>query len=172
MEARSLVDEWLERKGRRRFYLPRIDWNKWLYSGDLEVESLPFRGRKGARQGALPEHLDDNASHRLSVNGEQSTFRKSKPGRETAPDSQDLHNRPNVSSGSKKFGASWEESRKLISQACSTGLRGTLADIAEWVQESEDFLYAVKLTVAAVLVTWPSFIPTWNEWYSLNRGSE
>lgn len=35
---------------------------------------------------------------------------------------------------------------------------------------SEDVLYAIKLTVAVFLVTWPAFIHHWNTWYSLNRG--
>jgi hypothetical protein len=35
---------------------------------------------------------------------------------------------------------------------------------------SDDVLYAIKLTVAVFLVTWPAFLHHWNSWYSLNRG--
>jgi uncharacterized membrane protein YgaE (UPF0421/DUF939 family) len=31
-------------------------------------------------------------------------------------------------------------------------------------------LYAIKLTIAVFLVTWPAFLDQWNTWYSLNRG--
>lgn len=49
-------------------------------------------------------------------------------------------------------------------------LRGELANILEWVQYSDDILYAVKLTTAVFLVLWPAFVPSWSSWYSLNRG--
>ena len=52
----------------------------------------------------------------------------------------------------------------------SLRIRGQAADALEWIQNSEDVLYAVKLGVAVFLVLWPAFIASWNTWYSLNRG--
>ena len=52
----------------------------------------------------------------------------------------------------------------------SLRLRGQAADILEWIQHSEDLLYAMKLGFAVYLVLWPAFVASWNTWYSLNRG--
>lgn len=52
----------------------------------------------------------------------------------------------------------------------SMRLRGQAADALEWVQNSEDVLYATKLTVALFLVLWPAFVASWNAWFSFNRG--
>jgi hypothetical protein len=49
-------------------------------------------------------------------------------------------------------------------------LRNGLADAIEYLVGSDDVLYALKLTIAVFLVTWPAFLHQWNTWYSLNRG--
>jgi uncharacterized membrane protein YccC len=49
-------------------------------------------------------------------------------------------------------------------------LADTLFKVIEYLVGSEDVLYAIKLTVAVFLVTWPAFLHHWNSWYSLNRG--
>ena len=67
-------------------------------------------------------------------------------------------------SGSKKI-CSADEQVSLFLR-----FRSHAADMLEWIQNSEDVLYAVKLGVALFLVLWPAFIASWNTWYSLNRG--
>lgn len=171
IEARYLAEQHQERNGRRRLYFPRIDWNKWLYSGDQEDESLPSQGRKAARQGALPEHLDDRTSLRPPETWEFSTPRRFKGDQEVGIENRSVRDQSDGQPASRQVGSEPGKSRKLNAQILSRKIRGTLADTAEWMQESEDLLYAVKLTIAAMLVTWPSFVPAWNEWYSLDRGS-
>ena len=51
-------------------------------------------------------------------------------------------------------------------------IRTKTADIIEWMQNSEDLLYAFKLTLAGVIVIWPALVPDLNLWYSLDRGSK
>ena len=172
VEARRLAERHQERKGRRRLYFPRIDWNKWLYSGDQEDESLPSRGRKAARQGALPEHLNDRTSLGLQGKWEISAPMRVKSDREVEMESRSVRDQSDGQPASGQVGSELAESRELNAQILLRKIRGTLADTAEWMQESEDLLYAVKLTIAAMLVTWPSFVPAWNEWYSLDRGSK
>ena len=52
----------------------------------------------------------------------------------------------------------------------SLQFRGRFADALEWAQSSDDLLYAFKLAIGVILVTWPAFVSDWNKWYSLNRG--
>jgi hypothetical protein len=40
----------------------------------------------------------------------------------------------------------------------------------EWLQNSDDLEYALKLSVAVALVSWPGFLPSWHEWYTSIRG--
>ena len=63
-----------------------------------------------------------------------------------------------------------QKTRKPQDGSRTLRLRGVLADTVEWMQKSDDLLYALKLTIAVFLVTWPAFVARWNTWYSLNRG--
>jgi hypothetical protein len=50
-------------------------------------------------------------------------------------------------------------------------IRACSADLFEWVEKSNDFKYALKLTVATMVVTWPAFVPSLTQFYYLNRGN-
>lgn len=51
-----------------------------------------------------------------------------------------------------------------------TRIRGAVADLVEWAQDSDELLYASKLTLGAFALSWPAFIPAWAGWYSMARG--
>lgn len=48
--------------------------------------------------------------------------------------------------------------------------RERLANLFEWIVESDDMIYAFKLTFAVMLVSWPAFVSGWEMWFYLNRG--
>ena len=161
--SQGLVQRRQQRNGRRRIYAPHIKWSKWLYTGGEEDEALPNSGRKGNRQGVSDERDDDeddvesfNSQKRLLAH--QGDLEKNPITRE-------------VEEEAKKQG---KKSRAQNSERQgvprSLRFRGQAADVLEWIQRSEDLLYAMKLGFAVFLVLWPAFVASWNTWYSLNRG--
>ena len=48
--------------------------------------------------------------------------------------------------------------------------RHKAADAIEWAQKSSDLVYASKLSIAVMLVSWPALVPSWNQWYTEVRG--
>ncbi|CUS15563.1 unnamed protein product [Tuber aestivum] len=49
-------------------------------------------------------------------------------------------------------------------------VRERVADFLEWVGDSDHVLYAFKLTLGVMLVTWPAFVSGWQMWFYYNRG--
>lgn len=168
--SRALVERRNQRHGRRRFYAPRIKWSKWLYSGGAEDEALPTPARKANREGKS-DALDDDDDEAVSLDSERPLIAKhSKDDIENNDDLQTPHegtaNEHGLASNLLGFkGIAFPRKISFTLQ-----LRGQAADVLEWIQSSEDVLYAAKLAVALFLVLWPAFVASWNTWYSLNRG--
>ncbi|KAL8783830.1 MAG: hypothetical protein Q9213_004376 [Squamulea squamosa] len=166
--ARSLVRQRQSRHDRRRFYAPRIKWSKWLYSGGEELEALPASGRKQSWSGQENEKADDigdkdtvySEEHRGKAVSSKQDLERGPRSAETVPTT---HEPPIKTPAIPRPDPTKCESLALR-------LRGRLADGVEWVHDSDDLLYAFKLTVAVFLVAWPAFVARWNQWYSLNRG--
>ncbi|KAL9019386.1 MAG: hypothetical protein Q9185_003372 [Variospora sp. 1 TL-2023] len=145
---------------RRRFYAPRIKWSKWLYSGGEEDEVLPATGRKSNKKAENDEKADDEDDmyhHRCKDNLIATSDRKA-----------DLEAGKSPGSSRTRFAGPYLLPSSYHQHTLR--IRGALADSLEWAQNSDDLLYAFKLTVTVFLVTWPAFIASWNTWYSLNRG--
>ena len=165
--SRELVDKRNRTRGMRRLYAPEIHWRPWLSSGGGETEALPTTGRKAARQGESNDHPSN-------------TVRSSKNGTEDEKDRivpQDLeaagNNETPEQQSSTEHGSSQQQAIPTHDVLpLSLRLRGQMADTIEWIQSSEDFIYALKLTAAVFLVTWPALVPSLNMWYSLNRGGK
>ena len=171
--ARDLVEKRQRRRGRRRLYAPRIKWASWLLTGGDQDEALPVSGRKANRRGVstaadmetaeadLPDSKKGLFSYRVKEDEENASQYQSKVASEKG----------STPAGPFKKAAEGPRSQRTKSSFVLK-CRGQLADALEWFQESDDFIYASKLTVAVVLVSWPAWIPSWNLWYSLNRGRE
>ena len=170
--SRDLVLQREHRRSRRTIYAPNIRWATWLYSGGGEDEALPTSGRKANREGTGDEGADDDDdaagsdSHKGLLSDHKKydlektaglNYGQEKPKPQSEPKAPSKRKMPE-SRPSQMLTSPWMR------------LRGQLADTLEWVQGSEDFLYAVKITVAVFLVVWPALIASWNNWYSLNRG--
>jgi hypothetical protein len=160
--SRVLVEKRQARHGRHRLYAPRINWRKWLVSGGEEdMLALPESGRKEARSGNKNEVEDVEDSANTS---EQSLLSKKniEAGATVEPSSP----RPAIHANQ----AANREKKRLKKPSLMQRLRNGLADTIEFLVGSEDLSYALKLTIAVFLVTWPAFLHQWNAWYSLNRG--
>ena len=170
--SRILVQQYQQRHGRRRLYAPRIKWRKWLYSGGEEDESLPSKGRKENRKGEEDERADDEGDDDL-VNSEEDLLKANKR-IDLESGSSQRHVPGKVAARVKNPATDCAEGDRIDEslQSFSLKLRGQLADGLEWVQSSDDVLYAFKLTFAVFLVIWPALVARWNTWYSLDRGSK
>ncbi|KAI1327485.1 hypothetical protein F5Y16DRAFT_410262 [Xylariaceae sp. FL0255] len=164
--ARVLVERRQHRNGRRRLYWPRISWIKWLTTGgELDGNMLPENARKEVRAGyGLTE--DDNSNTSTEVLTEPKRD-------EEAGDTH--HIQPTVSDRGKI------PRRKGPSKSTSSNalwLRGLIADTVEFLLDSGDLGFALKMTIATLLLTtyslhlsWPAFVPSFNPWYVSVRGS-
>ncbi|TVY26034.1 putative membrane protein [Lachnellula hyalina] len=161
-QSRVLVEKRQARHGRRRIYLPRINWQKWLASGGEEdMFALPENAKKGARTGKTNKASEDDDDDSATSNESLLT----KKDIESAPTNESRSQTPKAAKKATKPEIVSSKKRPLIDR-----LRHNLADGIEYLAESDDFFYALKLTIAVFLVTWPAFVYKWNTWYSLNRG--
>lgn len=169
--ARSLVLERQSRHDRRRLYAPRIKWSKWLYTGGGEDEAMPTAGRKCNRRGEEDERADDDAESD-SADQRESLIKRASGGKdlEAGQSTGAELKKPAKSQSRPKPYDTMSASEQPGREGFVLRLRGRLADMIEWVQRSDDLIYAFKLATAAMLVTWPAFVERWNQWYSLNRG--
>lgn len=169
-DCRHLIDQRQRRHGRRRLYAPRIRWASWLSSGGEQDEALPASGRKRNRQGAARDATMDEEEDEASDSKEDQVNAGNGVDEEKAAEKN--RHAPYKRRASVKELAGVTGNRKYASKDSTLALRlrGTLADTVEWLQDSDDFLYATKLTVAFFLVTWPAFVASWNTWFSLSRG--
>ncbi|KAE9363848.1 hypothetical protein N431DRAFT_432020 [Stipitochalara longipes BDJ] len=159
-QSRILVEKRQARYDRRRLYAPRINWQKWLVSGGEEdALALPEQGRKDARTGKRDDSKDDVDS----INSKETLLKKKDV--ESAPPKETQAQSPPPAEC-----ADPEPRRKVVKGTFVHRLRNGLADTIEYLVGSDDVLYAIKLTIAVFLVTWPAFLHQWNTWYSLNRG--
>lgn len=168
--ARDLVEERQRRRGRRRLYAPRIKWASWLLTGGDQDEALPVSGRKANRRG-VSSAADMETAEADLADSKHGLFSYRKKEDEENASSKVAPEQGSAPAAPFKKAVEGPRSQRRKSSFILK-CRGQLADTLEWFQESDDFVYASKLTVAVVLVSWPAWIPSWNLWYSLNRGRE
>ena len=170
--SRQLILLHQERQGRRRIYLPRIRWSKWLYSGGEEDEALPAKGRKPAREGSNDYEDDEEADS--PTRSEDNLVGKKKDDLEAA-EGRDLgaessSRRRTLTTGTKNRDKESSLPKTALASLITLS-RGKLADFVDWVKESEDLAYALKLSIACMLVTFPALTPSLNYFYYVSRGS-
>jgi hypothetical protein len=160
--SRDIVEKYQARNGRHSIYVPRINWRKWLASGGEEdMLALPEAGRKQARSGKVDNQgLDKDTSSTETKLSVKKTDLESRMLEE--PRSSQL-----ATSATQQMTKKSTEPQK---HTFIHTLRIGLADAIDYLSASDDFAYAVKLTFAVFLVTWPALVQSLNSWYSLNRG--
>lgn len=161
--SRVIVESRQARHGRRGLYAPKINWRKWLTSGGEEdMLALPDNARKDARTGNSKADSQDDDS---SITSKENLLTRTKTDVEAIQVKEPRNPLRKSASQSKN-----PPKRKTIQKSLVFRLRNGLADLIEYIAGSDDAVYALKLTVAVFLVTWPAFVNKWNTWYSLNRG--
>ncbi|KAL7627825.1 hypothetical protein AAE478_002020 [Parahypoxylon ruwenzoriense] len=164
-QSRALVERRQARNNRRRLYLPKIRWKKWLTSGgEHDINALPENARKEARTGhGLREDLEEHDDADANDSDEQ-LLRRTK-------DEEIGHaitKKPTCTEKGKmpmRKGPQKSEANNII------WLRGLAADMVDFLADSDALAYALKLSIAAYIITWPAFVPSYNEWYNTIRGS-
>jgi hypothetical protein len=147
-QSRLLVEKRQARHGRRRLYAPQINWQKWLASGGEEDSlALPEQGRKDARTGKR----DDSQDEVDSINSKEVLLQK-KDVESAPPKESQSQSPPPAQCADPEPRKEGRRRAHLIHR-----LRNGLADTIEYVLGSDDVLYAIKLTIAVFLVTWPAF---------------
>jgi hypothetical protein len=166
--SRKLVEK-RQKHQRRRLYAPNIHWERWLYSGGDGNESQFARGHNAkmeARRSPTPN--DSGAEDEADDTDTPDALSR------RLEEARGLRRRRQRSAGGSPISTSSQRNNSPDEEVPSTRslrIRGLLADAIEWMQHSEDLLYAFKLTIAALLVTWPGLVPSLNNFYSSNRGS-
>lgn len=174
--SRSLVERRLARSGRRRFYFPQISWKKWLTTGgESDARALPEDARKEARTGhgiredrrKQDDDSDNDGSTELLRNSKDEETGCTKINTERLASPLTGERCEKVESGNmpRRKGPRKSEASTVL------WLRGLAADAIEFFADSDDLAFALKMSIAASLLTWPAFVPSWNAWYGSVRGS-
>ncbi|KAL6881084.1 hypothetical protein J3F83DRAFT_31680 [Trichoderma novae-zelandiae] len=183
--ARQLVEQRQRRHDRTRVWIPQYSsLRRWLHTtGELDPMVLPEGARKAARRGDLAgdnppiseskdaaDVLDSQTQPRERASDEEA-------GSEAVPRAERVLRKRNTNSQKKQ---KEEEKRLRFRQNDGRAdspdswilkLRGKTADVLEWAHDSDDLFYALKLSFAVFLVSWPAFVPSWNAWYASVHGS-
>ncbi|KAF5019611.1 hypothetical protein F66182_8377 [Fusarium sp. NRRL 66182] len=167
--VRKIVEQRQARNDRTSFWLPRhINIRQWLTTGgESDGFVLPDTARKEVRRGKVPpgsttkgqshhKHSDSKPT-RFGAKDEEKGIRFAEP--------EPRASRKTVFKESQ--GAETSDSKTSSKMLM---LREKLADALEWVQDSDDLAYALKLTFAVLALSWPAFVASWNNWYSSIRG--
>jgi hypothetical protein len=163
--ARSLVERRESRNGRRKPHWPRISYKKWLTSGGEQDSSmLPENARREARTG---RGSIDDSSDGDDESGRASTEALLRPKYDEETGAAEFNERILPHNGNGRPCRDPEKPQASI----VLWLRGIIDDTVDSFMHSEQLAFALKLTVAALLVTWPAFVPYLNAWYVSIRGT-
>ncbi|KAI8689925.1 hypothetical protein LRP88_13772 [Fusarium phalaenopsidis] len=170
--VRKVVEERKARNDRSSVWFPKhINIRQWLTTGgEIDGLVLPETGRKEVRRGKAPPgskarnqtHHKRNDEHveQSDPKDEEKGIRFAEPERLTDQEDTPKNEETRPENDSKN-----ESNESKILK-----LRGKAADALEWIQDSDDISYALKLALAVFSVSWPAFVASWNGWYSGVRG--
>jgi large-conductance mechanosensitive channel len=172
--ARTLVARRQARRDRNRLYWPRkINWARFLRSGgEQDVMVLPENARKEVRTGKDNRESNikgkDDGNHNDSdseTEGDASPHRRDEEANPPHPRTHAPSPSSHAESKEPKVNSRLRPPRKYS----ALWLRARCADFIEGVARSEHFAYALKLTIAVMLVSWPAFYGPLNGWYNSMR---
>ncbi|RYO93489.1 hypothetical protein DL766_004806 [Monosporascus sp. MC13-8B] len=163
--SRTLLEKRDARSGRRRFYFPKISWDKWLTTGgESDASALPENARKAARTGRGLREDHKNHDDDPENDSNEKLLRRNKD-EETGYANRKQQTSPWAGERPRRSGPRKSDVNAIL------WLRGLAADAVEFFADSDDLAYALKMTIAAFLLTWPAFVPEWHAWYRSVRGS-
>ncbi|KAH6660449.1 hypothetical protein BKA67DRAFT_548078 [Truncatella angustata] len=163
--SRHLVKRRQARNDQRRLYFPKISWMKWLKTGgEKDINAVPDDARKAARAGRGDDKQGTRSGETDSSTSNEKPFEQ--PGEEVGRP-------PHEQQVKFPFQERIPQRKGLHNPNASTALwlRGLAADVIEFVADSDDLAFALKMSVAGWLITWPAFVPSLNAWYVSMRAS-
>lgn len=170
--VRKVVEERKARNDRSSVWFPKhINIRQWLTTGgEIDGLVLPETGRKEVRRGKAPPgskarnqtHHKKNDEHieQSDPKDEEKGIRFAEPERSTGQED----------TPKKEEARPENDSKNESNESKILKFRGKAADALEWIQDSDDISYALKLALAVFSVSWPAFVASWNGWYSGVRG--
>ncbi|KAF7546501.1 hypothetical protein G7Z17_g8385 [Cylindrodendrum hubeiense] len=166
--VRKVVEERKAKHDRSSLWLPRhTSIRQWLTTGgESDGLVLPEAARKEVRRGKVapgskPKTQAHSPNHE-NIARQRTTDEERGPGQ---AENDKLPQRENTSSNKNE-----EKEDKPKAVGWVLKLRGKAADTLEWLQDSDDVAYALKLAIAVFSVSWPALVSSWNDWYSEVRG--
>ncbi|KAH7149945.1 hypothetical protein B0J13DRAFT_673709 [Dactylonectria estremocensis] len=166
--VRKVVEERKANHDKSYLWLPQhISIRQWLTTGgEIDGLVLPEAARKDVRRGKatpgskpktqaqVPKH--ENNTRQMTMDEERG---RDQVGTEKPSGQDDPNNKTTKEEGDKPTEIAW-----------MLKLRGKAADTLEWIQDSDDVAYALKLAIAVFVVSWPALVSSWNDWYAEVRG--
>lgn len=165
--SRTLVQRKQDSHEKRSIHLPKIpgSWKKWLTSGgEQDANALPENARKEARTGHGTREEKPDADNGDSVHSGDNLLRHGQDIERGATKEKVPELLPKGKIPRRKGPQKAEVSNSLW-------LRGLVADAIELLADSDDLAFALKMSIAAFIVTWPAFVPSLNAWYGSVKGS-
>ncbi|KAH8681198.1 hypothetical protein BX600DRAFT_14843 [Xylariales sp. PMI_506] len=163
--CRSLVEIRQAKHGRRRIYFPRISWKKWLKTGgEQDINSVPENARKEARAGHGTREENKHHDEDETLGNDERMLRRMTD-EETGPSREKMPGLPEQGKIPRRKGPAKSDG------SITLWLRGLAADLIEFLVDSDDLAFALKLSFAGWLITWPAFVPSMNAWYASIKAS-
>lgn len=183
--ARQLVGERQRRNNRPRIWIPHYSsLRKWLRTaGERDSMVLPEGARQAARRGDLVGNgppvseskcsgdiLDSEAQPGRRASDEEVDSTAATSRAERALRERETNKKKKEKKRKKRLRSRQNDGREDAPDSWILRLRGKAVDVLEWAQDSDDLAYALKLSFAVFLVSWPAFVPSWNAWYGEVHG--
>lgn len=162
--ARHLVELRQNRHGRSRLWMPKYaSLGQWLSTGGLQTATTLSESSRRA------DKVDTSDKSATDSEGPTDAI-PTHNGKHKADDEESQSNRHTGDKDNGKVAPPAPAPRQSRQSGWLTRTRKAAADMVEWTQGSDDLVYAAKLSIAVLLVSWPALVPSWNQWYSQVRG--
>lgn len=156
--VRNLVEQRQSNTTKSTLWLPTVaNFREWLTTGgESNVTTAPEITRHSDSDGQVTPPTSGTTTPGSS--SQENILQTGARDEENGLDAQN--------SSTKKS----EEQNKTKTTGWFSIYRCKAADAIEWAQKSSDLVYASKLSIAVMLVSWPALVPSWNQWYTEVRG--
>ncbi|KAF4464243.1 Lactobacillus histidine kinase [Fusarium albosuccineum] len=166
--VRKVVEQRKARNDRSSIWFPKhTNIRQWLTTGgEIDGLVLPETGRKEVRRGKAPPGSKPKAHVHQKINEKipKLNAKDEEKGAEFTEPERLAEQKTEVKKTQDESDSRSKNSSRILK------LRGKAADTIEWVRDSDDISYALKLALAVLSLSWPAFVASWNDWYSAIRG--
>ena len=169
--ARDLVERRQRRRDRLGVWFPHIaDFRKWLSTGgEADGMVLSHSISRAVRRGDDPTAgpLSKDAGSFIS---DETPTTQGTDEEAAVPHTESQQMEKETRAEKEKQPQGVEEIPESKKKRWALRARHAAADAIEWSKNSDHLAYAIKLTLAVFLVSWPFFVTSWNKWYTGVKG--